>query len=64
MQKWRIRVVWKKTKSGFFTVKSLYGVVESGNTIQFPRKIIWSPYVPPKVFFYLFLLGKPCGRKF
>ena len=44
-------MVWKKTKSGFFTVKSLYGVVEPGSTIQFPRKIIWSPYVPPKVFF-------------
>ena len=56
------KVIWKKTKSGVFTVKSLYSVVELGSTVQFLRKIIWSPYIPLKVGF--FLLGKPCGGKF
>ena len=46
------RVIWKKTKSGFFSIKSLYNVVELRSTVQFPRKIIWSPYVPPKVGFF------------
>ncbi|RVW79612.1 putative ribonuclease H protein [Vitis vinifera] len=43
------RVVWKKTKSGIFTVKSLYSAIEPGNTIWFLRNIIWCPYVPPEV---------------
>ena len=34
------REIWKKTKSGFFTMKSLYSVGESGSIVQFPRKII------------------------
>ncbi|RVX02525.1 hypothetical protein CK203_031095 [Vitis vinifera] len=56
------RVIWKKTKSGFFTVKSLYSAEELGSTVQFSRKLIWSPYVSPRVGF--FLLGKPHGGKF
>ena len=46
------RVIWKKTKSGFFTVKSLYSAEEQGSTVRFPRKIIWSPYVPLRVGFF------------
>ena len=56
------RVIWKKTKSGFFTVKSLYSAEELGSTVRFSRKLIWSPYVSPRVGF--FLLGKPHGRNF
>ena len=56
------RVIWKKTKSGFFSIKSLYNVVELRSTVQFPRKIIWSPYVPPKVGF--FCLGSLMGEIF
>ena len=56
------RVVWKETKSGIFTVKSLYSAVEPGNTVRFPRNIIWSLYVPPKVGF--FGLGSLVGESF
>ena len=45
-------VLWKKTKNGIFSVKSLYSAVELGNAVRFLRKIIWSPYVPPKVGFF------------
>ena len=55
-------VLWKKTKNGIFSVKSLYSAVELGNAVRFLRKIIWSPYGPPKVGF--FLLGKPRRGKF
>ncbi|KAL6350267.1 hypothetical protein AAG906_004214 [Vitis piasezkii] len=55
------RVIWKKTKSGFFSIKSLYNVVELRSTVRFPRKIIWSPYVPPKVGF---CLGSLMGESF
>ena len=46
------RVIWKKTKSGFFTVKSLYSAEEPGSMVRFPRKIIWSSYVLPRVDFF------------
>ena len=56
------RVIWKKTENGFFTVESLYSAKEPGSTVRFPRKIIWSPFVPSRVGF--FLLGKPLRGKF
>ena len=34
-------------------MKSLYSVGESGSIVQFPRKIIQSPYVPPIVGFFV-----------
>ena len=46
------RVLWKKTKDGKFYVKSLYGALELGNIVMFPRRIIWSPCVPSKVGFF------------
>ena len=46
------RVLWKKTKNGIFSVKALFSAVEPGNAVWFPRNIIWSPYVPPKVGFF------------
>ena len=51
------KMVWKPSKDGIFFVKSLYNVVELGNVVFFSRSIIWSPYVHPKVGF--FLHGKP-----
>ena len=53
---------WKKTKNEIFSIKSLYSAVEPRNIVRFPRNISWSPYVPPKVGF--FLLGKPRRGKF
>ena len=29
------RVIWKKTKSGFFTIKSLYSAGKPGSTVWF-----------------------------
>ena len=52
------RVLWKETKDGIFSVKSLYSALDSRSAVQFPKIIIWSPYVPTKVGF---LLGKPLG---
>ena len=34
------------------SVKSLYGALQPGNAVLFPRRIIWSPFVPPKVSFF------------
>ena len=42
-------MLWKKTKNEIFSIKSLYSAVEPRNIVRFPRNIIWSPYVPPKV---------------
>ena len=36
-------------------MKSLYSVGESGSIVQFPRKIIQSPYVPPRVGFFVWV---------
>ena len=52
MQNWRIGCHGKKTKNGIFSIKSLYSAVEPGNAVRFPKNIIWSPYVPPKVGFF------------
>ena len=57
------RVLWKETKDGKFSIKSLYSALELGSTVSFPKSIIWSSCVPSKVgfFFFLFLLGKLLG---
>ena len=49
-------------ENGFFTVESLYSAKEPGSTVRFPRKIIWSPFVPPRVGF--FALGSLLGESF
>ena len=46
------KVLWKETKDGKFSVKSLYGALELRIAVLFPRSIIWSPYVPTKVGFF------------
>ncbi|RVW36131.1 hypothetical protein CK203_079621 [Vitis vinifera] len=43
------RVLWKETKDGIFSVKSLYSALVSRSVVQFPSSIIWSPCVPTKV---------------
>ncbi|RVW44877.1 hypothetical protein CK203_087093 [Vitis vinifera] len=42
------KVLWKETKDGKFSVKSLYGALELRIAVLFPRSIIWSPCVPTK----------------
>ncbi|KAL6331568.1 hypothetical protein AAG906_011508 [Vitis piasezkii] len=48
---WRI-VLWKASKNGIFSVKSLYNTLESSCAVSFLWSIIWSPYVPTKVGFF------------
>ena len=46
------RMLWKMTKNGEFSVKSLYGALRTRNATPFPWNIIWSPCVPSKVGFF------------
>ena len=46
------RVLWKKTKDGKFSVKSLYSALELRYAVPFLRSIIWSSCVPTKVGFF------------
>ena len=46
------RMLWKETKDGIFSVKSLYSALVSRRVVQFPNSIIWSPWVPTKVGFF------------
>ncbi|RVW20831.1 putative ribonuclease H protein [Vitis vinifera] len=39
------RVLWKETKCGKFSVKSLYKALEPSSTISFPSNIIWKSCV-------------------
>ena len=42
-------MLWKETKDGKFSVKSLYSALKLKTAVPFMRSIIWSPYVPTKV---------------
>ena len=46
------RLVWKAFKTGIFSVKSLYGILEDSREEQFPRKLIWDPCIPTKAGFF------------
>ena len=53
-------VLWMETKSGKFSVESLYKALESGFLDPFLMKIIWNSCVQPKVGFFVreAMLGK------
>ena len=55
------RMRWKEAKDENFSVKSLYSAMEGSSIVSFPKRIIWSPCVPTKVFFFFF--GKLHGVK-
>ncbi|RVW97629.1 hypothetical protein CK203_027994 [Vitis vinifera] len=46
------KVLWTETKSGKFSLKSLYKALELGSLVYFPMKIIWNLWVQPKVSFF------------
>ncbi|RVW21518.1 Small GTPase LIP1 [Vitis vinifera] len=46
------KVVWTKSRSGVFSVKSLYSILEPEGSTLFPYDNIWRAYVPPKVAFF------------
>ena len=35
-------VLWTKTESGKFSIRSLYNPLESSNSVYFPSKCIWN----------------------
>ena len=46
------KMVWTASRSGVFSVKSLYSTLELGGSALFPYVGIWRVYVPPKVAFF------------
>ena len=46
------KVVWITSKSGAFSVKSLYSILEPGGSFLFPYGSIWRANVSPKVAFF------------
>ncbi|RVW12371.1 putative ribonuclease H protein [Vitis vinifera] len=47
------RVSWTETKSGNFSVKSLYLAMEAGGSARFPSSLIWNANVQPKISFFV-----------
>ncbi|RVW58237.1 LINE-1 reverse transcriptase-like [Vitis vinifera] len=45
-------VSWTETKSGKFSVKSLYLALEAGCSTRFPSSLIWNENVQPKISFF------------
>ncbi|RVW70118.1 hypothetical protein CK203_062179 [Vitis vinifera] len=54
------KVVWTTSKSGAFSVKSLYSILEPRGSSLFPSDSIWRANVPPKV---ASLLGRLPGTR-
>ena len=46
------KMVWTASRSGVFSVKSLYSTLEPGGSALFPYVGIWRACVPPKVAFF------------
>ena len=46
------RVIWRETKCGKFSVKSLYKSLVSGHPVSFPSSAIWKVWVQPRVSFF------------
>ena len=44
---------WKKTKSGSYSVKSCFDLLEGRRQHQVPIKMMWNPIVPTKVRFFV-----------
>ena len=42
-------VLWTETKSGKFSVKSLYNVLVLDDSSSFPSRSIWNSWVQPKI---------------
>ncbi|RVX00794.1 hypothetical protein CK203_026384 [Vitis vinifera] len=46
------KVCWVDTKSGTFSIKSLYASLEIRRKVQFPSSVVWNVWVPCKVCFF------------
>ena len=56
------KVCWVETKSGTFSVKSLYASLEIGRVVQFHSSVVWNVWVPPKVCYFAWEVTK--GKTF
>ena len=56
------KVIWLETKSGTFSIKSLYSILERGRLVPFPLGVVWNAWVPPKASFFFFYLGGTLGK--
>ena len=45
-------MIWRETKCGKFSVKSLYKSLVSGHPVSFPSSAIWKVWVQPRVSFF------------
>ena len=45
------KVFWAETKSGSFSIKSLYSTLKEGRVDPFPLSVVWNAWVPTKVSF-------------
>ena len=55
------KLCWNEAKSGTYSVKSCFDLLEGGRQHLVPVKMLWNPIVPQK---WGFLLGKFGGVKF
>ena len=46
------RVIWTASRCGTFSVKSLYSILESRDSLLFPSGSVWRLSAPPKVTFF------------
>ena len=46
------KLLWAATKSGSFSIKSLYSILEAGRVEAFPSNVMWNAWVLPKVSFF------------
>ena len=46
------KLLWAATKSGSFSIKSLYSILEVGKVEPFPSNGVWNAWVPPKLSFF------------
>ena len=46
------KVCWVDSKSGIFSIKSLYASLETGRVVQFTSSVVWNAWVLPKVSFF------------
>ena len=46
------KLSWKEAKSGIYSVKSCFDMLEGGRQHPVPVKMLWNPVVPSKVVFF------------
>ena len=52
------KMIWKGDVSGCFTIKAYFNLLEGASPYSVPTKMLWNSYVPSKIVFFFFFLGK------